>query len=119
MSGLLHAQSNATPDSKTKAPSPQSDGQSKNKTDTMVGVTKRTDQKWVFATKEGKTWEVLNPEMLKGHEGRAVQLSGTFEASGKSVRVEKVSNMACGPRFCERACKGKCGNGVDCDCPQR
>jgi len=117
--GPLNAQSNATANSQTRGPSPQSDGPSKDKMDTKVGVTKRTDKTFAFTAMDGKTWDVSNPEMLKGHEGRGIEVTGTFDAQGKILRIEKVSNMACGPRFCERKCNGKCGNGSSCDCPKK
>jgi hypothetical protein len=117
--GLLNAQSNATANSQTRSPSSQSDGPSKDKTETMVGVTKHTDNKYRFTAMDGKSWEVSNPDTLRGHEGRGIEVTGTFDAQGKIVRIEKVSNMACGPRFCERKCNGKCGNGSSCDCPKK
>ena len=77
------------------------------------------DAKTVFDAKEGSTWEVSNPDKLRGHEGRAVEITGTFDAQTQTVHIETVSDMACGPRFCERQCKGKCGNGSACDCPKK
>jgi hypothetical protein len=114
MSGLLLAQSGTTADK--KAPVPQAE---KSATHAMVGLTKRMDAKTVFAAKEGGTWEVSNPDKLRGHEGRAVEITGTFNEQTQIVHIETVSDMACGPKFCERQCKGKCGNGSACDCPKR
>src|SRR5438105_8544120 len=66
----------------------------------------------------GKTWGVSNPEILKGHQGRVVEITGTIDAHGDSIHINKVSDIACGPKLCERQCKGKCGNGSACDCPK-
>jgi len=109
--GLLLAQSGTTADKKAKPPQSE-------KSATMVGLTKHMDEKTVFDTKEG-TWVVSNPDKLEGHEGRAVEITGTFNALSQTVYIETVSNMACGPRFCERKCKGKCGNGSACDCTNK
>jgi hypothetical protein len=41
---------------------------------------------------------------------------------GQSKEIELVydkMDIACGPRFCEKQCKGKCGNGTSCDCPKK
>lgn len=41
---------------------------------------------------------------------------------GQSKEIELVydkMDIACGPRFCEKQCKGKCGNGASCDCPKK
>lgn len=115
--GLLSSQSGVTTQSEAKAPSAQSDKQAQEHT--KVGVIKHADQKMIFAEKEGSAWEVSNPETLKGHEGRAIQITGTFDARAKRVYIEAVKDMACGPKFCERQCKGKCGNMSNCDCPKK
>ena len=106
--GLLLAQSGTTADNKAKPPT-QSEKSTK-----MVGFTKM-DDKTVFATK-GSTWKVLNADKLTGHEGRAVEITGTFNAQRQTVHIETVNDIACGPRLCERKCEGKCGNGNACDC---
>jgi hypothetical protein len=72
--------------------------------------------KAVFVTKDGKVWEIANQESLKGHEGRFVELHGSFDPQNKTLHVGGLTNLACGSRFCERKCKGKCGNGTSCDC---
>jgi hypothetical protein len=41
---------------------------------------------------------------------------------GQSKEIELVydkMDIACGPKFCEKQCKGKCGNGASCDCPKK
>src|SRR5882762_1110036 len=61
-------------------------------------------------------WTIQNAETLKGHEGHFVEITGTLDKDTTTMRIEKVVNLACGSRFCERKCKGKCGNGSACDC---
>ena len=52
-------------------------------------------------------------------------LTATFlsrDSGGASKPIEFVFDrldIACGPRFCEKQCKGKCGNGASCDCPKK
>lgn len=119
--GPLLAQSGMT-DSRAKAPTQQSEKPADDQTDhpdTMVGVINLKDQKAVFHTKGGSTWKISNPEMLKGIKGQAVEITGTFNAKDQTIHIQKASSMACGPRFCERQCKGKCGNGSACDCPRK
>jgi hypothetical protein len=111
--GLLLAQSGATP-SQATAGVPQTGKTAKY--DTMVGVISVKDHKVEFATKDGSTFRISNPEILESHKTRGVEITGTFDMKSQKVQIQKVSNIACGPRFCERKCKGKCGNGSDCDC---
>jgi len=45
-----------------------------------------------------------------------------IDAEGHNINdvlVYDRMDMACGPRFCEKQCKGKCGNGTSCDCPKK
>jgi hypothetical protein len=71
----------------------------------------------VLVTKDAKIWEITtNRDTLKGHEGHLVEIDGTFNSQKGQVQIESLANLACGSRFCERKCKGKCGNGTSCDC---
>jgi hypothetical protein len=40
--------------------------------------------------KDGKSWDVMNPEELKGHEGHHVQLSAHVYADKNSIHVMSV-----------------------------
>jgi len=77
---------------------------------------KEIGDKAVFVTKDGKVWEITNQESLKGYEGHLVELHGSFDPQKKTLHIGSLANLACGSRFCERKCKGKCGNGTSCDC---
>jgi hypothetical protein len=46
----------------------------------------------VFVADEGhQIWIVENAEMLKGHEGKHLRVSGTFDHKGKLVRVREAA----------------------------
>ena len=53
---------------------------------TLKGTVKMEGDKTVFVNdKDGKTWDVMNPEELKGHEGHHVQLSAHVYADKNSI----------------------------------
>jgi len=112
--GLLLAQENTTNDSKEKPAEHKKDHSV-----TMVGTAPQHHEGAAFYSTAGKTWGVSNPEILKDHRGRVVEITGTIDAQRDSIHINKVSDIACGPRLCERQCKGKCGNGSACDCPTK
>ena len=43
--------------------------------------------------KDNKTWSVMNPEALKGHEGHHVQLSAHVYADKNTIHVMKVKML--------------------------
>lgn len=58
-------------------------------------------------SKDGKTQTLtFRGKDLEGHDVN-------------DVLVYDRMDIACGPRFCEKRCKGKCGNGSSCDCPKK
>ena len=72
----------------------------------LKGTVKADGDKLAFvADKDQKSWEVVNPEALKGHEGHHVQLSAhVYEDKGqihvmsvkmlKAEKMDKTDNMS-------------------------
>jgi hypothetical protein len=58
---------------------------------TLKGTIKADGGKYTFVDdKDGKSWDVMNPETLKGHEGHHVQLSAHVYADKNSIHVMSV-----------------------------
>jgi hypothetical protein len=58
---------------------------------TLKGTVKADGDKYTFVNdKDGKSWDVMNPEELKGHEGHHVQLSAHVYADKNSIHVMSV-----------------------------
>jgi len=61
---------------------------------TLKGTVKADGDKYVFVNdKDGKSWDVMNPEELKGHEGHHVQLSAHVYADKNSIHVTSVKML--------------------------
>ena len=61
---------------------------------TLKGTIKADGDKYTFVNdKDGKSWDVMNPEALKGHEGHHVQLSAHVYADKNSIHVMSVKMM--------------------------
>jgi hypothetical protein len=58
---------------------------------TLKGTVKADGDKYTFVNdKDGKSWDVMNPEELKGHEGHHVQLSAHVYADKNSIHIMSV-----------------------------
>jgi hypothetical protein len=58
---------------------------------TLKGTVKADGDKYTFINdKDGKSWDVMNPEELKGHEGHHVQLSAHVYADKNSIHIMSV-----------------------------
>jgi uncharacterized protein YxeA len=58
---------------------------------TLKGTVKAEGDKYTFVSdKDGKSWEVMNPEELKGHDGHHVQLSAHVYADKNSIQIMSV-----------------------------
>ena len=58
----------------------------------IKGVVKVDGDKTTFVTDaDGKSWDVANPEMLKGHAGHHVELSAHVYADKGQIHVMKVT----------------------------
>ena len=61
---------------------------------TLKGTVKADGDKVMFVNdKDGKNWEVMNPEELKGHEGHHVQLSAHVYADKNSIHIMSVKML--------------------------
>jgi len=61
---------------------------------TLKGTVKADGDKYTFVNdKDGKSWDVINPEELKGHEGHHVQLSAHVYADKNSIHVMSVKML--------------------------
>ena len=83
---------------------------------------KRIDANTIESTlkKGGQVTMIITSKVSKDGKTRTSIFKGKT-AEGHDVHnvvvLEKL-DMACGPRFCEKKCNGKCGNGTSCDCPK-
>src|SRR5450755_4074049 len=58
---------------------------------TLKGTVKADGDKYTFVNdKDSKSWDVMNPEELKGHEGHHVQLSAHVYADKNSIHIMSV-----------------------------
>ncbi len=61
---------------------------------TVKGTVKAEDGKtWFVSDKDKKSWEVVNPEALKGHEGHHVQVSAHVYADKNQIHVMSVKML--------------------------
>jgi hypothetical protein len=61
---------------------------------TLKGTIKADGDKYSFVNdKDGKSWDVINPETLKGHEGHHVQLSAHVYADKMQIHVMSVKML--------------------------
>ena len=61
---------------------------------TLKGTVKADGDKLTFVNDaDQKSWDVMNPEALKGHEGHHVQLSAHVYADKNSIHVMKVKML--------------------------
>ena len=61
---------------------------------TLKGTVKAEGEKVTFVSdKDGKSWDVMNPEELKGHEGHHVQLSAHVYSDKMSIHVMSVKML--------------------------
>jgi hypothetical protein len=61
---------------------------------TLKGTIKTDGDKTVFVTdKDQKSWEIINPDAVKGHEGHHVELSAHVYADKGQIHVMSVKMM--------------------------
>ncbi len=72
----------------------QSDSGAKAPLMTLKGTVKADGDNYMFVNdKDGKSWSVMNPETLKGHEGHHVELSAHVYADKNAVHVMSVKML--------------------------
>ena len=57
---------------------------------TLKGTVKTEGDKVTFVDKDGKSWDVMNPEELKAHEGHQVTVSAHVYADKNAIHVMSV-----------------------------
>lgn len=61
---------------------------------TLKGTVKADGDKYTFINdKDQKSWEVINPETLKGHEGHHVELKAHVYADKDQIHVMEVKML--------------------------
>lgn len=61
---------------------------------TLNGTIKADGDKYSFVNdKDSKSWDVMNPETLKGHEGHHVELSAHVYADKNAIHVMTVKML--------------------------
>jgi hypothetical protein len=61
---------------------------------TLKGTVKTDGDKVMFVNdKDGKSWDVMNPEELKAHDGHHVQLSAHVYSDKNSIHVMSVKML--------------------------
>ena len=61
---------------------------------TLKGTIKADGDKYTFVNdKDQKSWDIMNPEAVKGHEGHHVSLSAHVYADKDQIHVMKVTMM--------------------------
>jgi hypothetical protein len=61
---------------------------------TLKGTVKADGDKYTFVNdKDGKSWDVMNPEELKGHDGHHVQLSAHVYADKNAIHIMSVKML--------------------------
>jgi hypothetical protein len=61
---------------------------------TLKGTIKADGDKYTFVNdKDQKSWDIMNPEAVKGHEGHHVSLSAHVYADKGQIHVMKVTMM--------------------------
>ena len=73
---------------------PQMDQGSKAPLMTLKGTVKTEGDKTVFVNdKDGKSWDVMNPDKLQGHDGHHVQLSAHVYTDKNAIHVMSVKML--------------------------
>ncbi len=60
---------------------------------TLKGTVKSEGDKVTFVDEKGKSWDVMNPEELKGHDGHHVQVSAHVYKDKDSIHVMSVKML--------------------------
>jgi len=97
------------PDKKTaKAEKKEADAASKGKTMRLTGWVKDDGGKTVFVNDKDKaSWNIENPDAVKGHEGHHVSIKAKLNESDHSVNVESLKMLRKGKQSGEMQKSGK------------
>ncbi len=60
----------------------------------LTGWVKEESGKTVFVNdKDKKSWDIANPDAVKGHEGHHVKVSAKLDETNHSVTIDKLTMM--------------------------
>jgi hypothetical protein len=78
-------------DTMSQTPSDQTSAKAPLKT--LKGTVKAEGDKVTFVDKDGKSWDVMNPEELKAHDGHHVQVNAHVYADKNAIHVVSVKML--------------------------
>jgi hypothetical protein len=84
------AQQDTTSQKDTMSQTPSDQTSAKAPLKTLTGTVKAEGDKVTFVDKSGKSWDVMNPEELKAHDGHHVQVSAHVYADKSAIHVVSV-----------------------------
>lgn len=88
------AQSSAPSQDTSKAEKKEAKAAAKDKDMHLTGWVKDENGKTVFVNdKDKKSWDIANPEAVKGHEGHHVKVSAKLDEANHSVTIDKLTMM--------------------------
>ena len=87
------AQQDTTSQKDTMSQTPSDQTSAKAPLKTLKGTVKAEGDKVTFVDKDGKSWDVMNPEELKAHDGHHVQVSAHVYADKNSIHVMSVKML--------------------------
>jgi hypothetical protein len=77
-----------------KAEKKEAKAAEKGKSMSLTGWVKDQDGKTVFVNdKDKQSWNIANPETVKGHEGHHVKVKAKLNEADHSVNIEKMTMM--------------------------
>jgi Ni/Co efflux regulator RcnB len=77
----------------TAAQTPADQAAAKAPLKTLKGTVRAEGDKVTFTDDKGKSWDVMNPEELKAHDGHHVQLSAHVYEDKNSIHVMSVKML--------------------------
>jgi hypothetical protein len=92
MTMATFAQDSTTPQG-SSAQTPADQAAAKAPLKTLKGTVKTEGEKVTFTDDKGKSWDVMNPEELKAHDGHHVQVSAHVYSEKDSIQVMSVKML--------------------------
>jgi len=86
-------QDSTTSQGKASAQTPSDQTSAKATLKTLKGTVKTEGDKVTFVDDKGKSWDVMNPEELKAHDGHHVQVSAHVYADKDAIHVMSVKML--------------------------
>ena len=88
------AQSSAPSQDTSKAEKKEAKAAEKGKDMHLTGWIKDENGKTVFVNdKDKKSWDIANPDAVKGHEGHHVKVQAKLDEANHSVTIDKLTMM--------------------------